>query len=169
MNAMSGIITHPQADTQCKPVNRSGIDISRGATQFGIRSRVLLQEELRDAYAEIDPTLGQNVIGIVLTVLACHLAMGQGGLSDDQITVCLIRREDDRLVEVDLGIHRHRQTGRECLSLRQLAEREVAERGGDDPFPDDSCNDAGLRPMRARQAGAFGAGAAFTRCGQASD
>ncbi len=84
------------------------------------------------------------------TVLACHLAIGQRGLNDDQITVCIIRREDGRMVEAELGIHRRRHAGRQCLSLRQLAEREVGERGGDDPFRENSCADTGLRPMPAR-------------------
>jgi hypothetical protein len=101
------------------------INISRGATQLGIRSDVFLEEDFLDAYGEIDPALGQNVIGCVLAVLACHLALGNGSLGDDQMTVCLIRRQDDRTVEVDLGIRRHRHAGRESLSLRKVAEREL--------------------------------------------
>lgn len=103
------------------------INISRGASQIGIQSNVFLEEEVLDAYGEIDPALGQNVIGCVLAVLGCHLALGNGNLGDDRMTVCLIRRQDDRMVEVDLEIRRHRQDGRECLSLRRLAEREMDE------------------------------------------
>lgn len=126
MNAMPDLNTQSCTNTR-KPVNSSCIDVTRGATPFGIRSQVFLEEELRDAYAEIDPALGQNVIGSILAALSCYLAMGQGTLSDDQITVCLLRRADDRLVEVDLEVHRHRRAGRECLSLRQLTEREMGE------------------------------------------
>jgi hypothetical protein len=120
--------TPPSTLTVTRPAtaNRS-IDISRGASQLGIPSRVFLEEEVLDAYAEIDPALGQNVIGVIFAVLSCHLALGQGSLGDDQMTVCLNRREDSRMVEVDLGIRRHRHAGRECLSLRRVAERDMGE------------------------------------------
>jgi hypothetical protein len=126
MNTLPVMITRTLASHQPHPLKPSA-DISRGATEFGLRAQVLLEEEMRDAYAEMDPALGQNVIGSVLAVLACHLAMGEGGRSEDRISVCLLRRSDDRLVEVDLAIHRHRRAGRECLSLRGVAEREIAD------------------------------------------
>jgi hypothetical protein len=114
----------PQTRTTARPVAADRkVDVSRGASQFDIRAQVFIEKELLDCYGEIDPALGKNVIGIILSVLSCHLGMGHGSLGDDQITVCLTRREDDCMVEVDLGIRRHRHEGRECMSLRKLAER----------------------------------------------
>lgn len=126
MNTICNAPTQTIGTARPTPVTRN-TNISRGASQLGIQSNVFLEEEVLNAYGEIDPALGQNVIGCVLAVLACHLALGKGNLADDLMTVCLIRRQDDRMVEVDLGIRRHRHAGRECLSLRRVAERAMDE------------------------------------------
>ncbi len=98
-------------------------DISRGACLFGICPRVYLNLQLVDDYAELDPSLGQNVVGVVLSVLSHHLATRRAGLGDDAITVCLQRREDGQLVEVDLAVRRRRKQGRECLMVSRTTER----------------------------------------------
>jgi len=100
-------------------------DVSRGARQCDIKAHVFIETEILDNYSELDPSLGQNTIGVVLAVLSCHLHMSRGGLGEDTITVCLLRRQDDRVVELDLGLHRRRHAAGECFELRRLAEREV--------------------------------------------
>ena len=110
---------HPNA-----PFNR--LDLSRGARQFGLRSLVFLDAAVRTDYAELDPALGHNVAGIVLAVLAFHEALPGLGRDEERITVCLVRRRDEQLVEVDLVLQRRRQRGGEAIELRRVAERELA-------------------------------------------
>jgi hypothetical protein len=106
-----------------KPANV--IDISRGAYLFGICPQVYLNLQLVTDYAELDPNLGQNAVGVILSVLSHHLATGRAGLGDDAITVCLQRREDGQLVEVDLAVRRRRNQGRECLIVSRAGERNM--------------------------------------------
>jgi len=100
------------------------INLARGARLFGIHPQeVCVDSEVLDDYAEPDATLGQNIAGVILSVLACHIAVNPGGFRGRPILVCLLRREDARLVEVELQVHRlcHRQD--ESLQLRQTGER----------------------------------------------
>ena len=110
---------HPNA-----PFNR--LDLSRGARQFGLRSLVFLDAAVRTDYAELDLALGHNVAGIVLAVLAFHETLSGLGRDEERITVCLVRRRDEQLVEVDLVLQRRRQRGGEAIELRRVAERELA-------------------------------------------
>ncbi len=79
---------------------------------------MIIDNELVDTYAELDSSLGHNVIGAILTVVASHLATGQQFLGDDVLLVDLRRRQDGEPVEVTLSVSRSRKSGRECLSLR---------------------------------------------------
>lgn len=101
------------------------IDISRGALHFGIRSEaVLIDQELVDQYKEVDVTLGQNLIGSILSVLSYHLAAVSSGVPHDHICISAVRREDALVVDVDLEIRRSRGSGGERLVLRKVAEHE---------------------------------------------
>ncbi len=102
----------------------SYIDFSRGAADLDLRrQRVLLDTALLDDYAEPDRGLGLNTGGVILRVLAQHLASCPGGGGDDSIIVCLHRREDGQRVEVQLAVKRSRRQGQECLLLSRLGER----------------------------------------------
>lgn len=101
------------------------IDYSRGAAAFGIRKHpVWMDADLVMDYGEPDPTLGRNVGGVILSVLARHLD-AESGLDGDIITVCLLRREDAKIVEVDLQITRNRHQGTARLLLSKVEEREI--------------------------------------------
>jgi hypothetical protein len=106
-------------------------DITRGAMHLGIRNqRVLIETAVQDEYAEPDASLGFNAAGVILRVLARHLTSCPGGGGDDSIEACLHRREDGRLVEVQIGILRTRRQGKECLLLSRIGDREINEEQG---------------------------------------
>lgn len=101
------------------------IDISRGARNFGIRSvTVLIDGEVIDSYREVDEKLGHNLIGVILSVLGCHLSMAPGGIPNERISISAVRREDAVLVDIDFQIRRSRSSGGERLVLSAVAERE---------------------------------------------
>lgn len=101
------------------------VDISRGARLHGIANTALfIEAKLLDDYAELDAGLGQNLVGVILSVLGHHLSLNPGGTHNDKISVCSIRREDVRVVEVDLGIERRRVRGCETIILTKIAERD---------------------------------------------
>jgi hypothetical protein len=107
------------------------IDYSRGAAECGIRRHaVWMDADLVVNYGEPDPTLGRNVGGMILSVLARHLAADPGGIEGDIITVCLLRREDAKIVEVDLRIIRIRHHGTARLLLSKVDVREIDLGGG---------------------------------------
>lgn len=110
-----------------RPIATPPTDITRGATQFGIRrTSVFVESAVLADYHEIDPAVGLNVIGLILTVLYCRLAVAPGGGPDDPLTVCLVRRTDGRLVEVELTLRRSRGRGGDRIMLQQTAEHIVA-------------------------------------------
>jgi hypothetical protein len=99
-------------------------DITRGATQFGIRrASVFVETQVLADYQEIDPAVGLNVIGIILTVLYCRLAMPPGAGPGEPLIVCLLRRTDGRLVEVELTLHHSRGPGGETITLQRTTEQ----------------------------------------------
>jgi len=107
-----------------QPTATPSTDITRGAAQFGIRrASVFVETQVLADYCELDPAVGLNVIGIVLTVLYCRLAMTPSGGPADPLIVCLLRRVDGRLVEVDLTLHRSRSRGGESIMLQRSAEQ----------------------------------------------
>jgi len=102
------------------------VDRSRGARRFGLRrGAVFLDREVLDGYSELDPALGLNVAGTILSVLSCQLAAHPSGGPSESTNVYLLRREDAQVVEVDLQIHRLRRRGRECLLLRKTREQSL--------------------------------------------
>lgn len=102
-------------------------DITRGAVQFGVRrTSVLVESALLTEYGEIDPAVGLNVIGIILTVLYCRLATAPGGGSPEPLIVCLQRRTDGRLAEVELTLHHSRGRGGDKITLQRTAEQVMA-------------------------------------------
>jgi hypothetical protein len=102
-----------------------GIDLRLGASQLGIRMPVLIESRILERYAEIEFSLGLNVAGVILWALACHLAGGKATGPQEILTVCLLRRGDVRLVEVDLQIGSTRFAQRTWLFLQLAAEREA--------------------------------------------
>jgi hypothetical protein len=115
---------HP-ANSSLRPAVQH-TDITRGARHLGIRhQRVLVVTTVQDDYAEPDVSLGFNAVGVILRVLAQHLAACPGGGGNDSIEVRLHRREDGRLVEVQIAILRSRRQGQECLLLSRLSDRPV--------------------------------------------
>ena len=102
-------------------------DLTRGAIQHGLRNqKVLVATEILDDYREIDPALGLNAAGQILTVLARHIQLTPGGGRKENLSVCLRRREDDREVELFLTLVRSRRQGAQCLQLFKLGDREIA-------------------------------------------
>src|SRR5690242_20128660 len=92
LNQMKALAT--KSNTRSKPPIGT-IDITRGARLHGICSpAVLIDAEVLEDYVEMDAALGQNLAGVVLAVLACHLEMNPGGTHHDQLTICTVRRED---------------------------------------------------------------------------
>jgi hypothetical protein len=125
---MTTIMTMPTLKPKRNPrpsIAVDTVDLTRGARNFGIRSgAVFLDPEVLCDYAELDTALGHNVAGLVLCELGCHmLTKPRGSVSKDLITVCLCRREDDHVVEVDFHINRVFRQGNESLYLRKAGER----------------------------------------------
>ena len=101
------------------------VDLSRGARHLGLRpGAVFIEAKILAAYSELDPALGQNVGGAILSVLGTHLATYPGGVPEEMITACLVRRTDAQAVEVDLCLQPIRYLG-ERLILRQAGERQA--------------------------------------------
>ena len=124
MNATT--IEAPRNAVATRPPVVPHTDISRGAGQFGIRNqKVMLATEVLDDYREIDCSLGYNTAGMILSVLARHIAAAPGGGRDDSFAVCLHRQEDHHDVEVHLTVSRSRRAGQECLIVYKLADREI--------------------------------------------
>jgi len=97
-------------------------DVTRGATQFCLRSEVFLETRVLDEFMEVDRTLGHNAAGVIFSVLQFHLAEGRV-TGADHITLCLAQKTGGRVVEVDLlALQRHLGTG-ERIYLRFVAAR----------------------------------------------
>jgi hypothetical protein len=106
--------------------SRKNIDLTRGARDLGLQPHgVFLELEVLDDHGVVINSLGQNAAGTILAVLGCQLAMGPGGVPDETISVCLIRRDDGQMMDVDLSVKRIRQNGAECLFLRKTGERAI--------------------------------------------
>jgi hypothetical protein len=99
------------------------LDASRGAAQLGTGGQVWVHHDVLDAYGELDPGVGRNVVGAVLSVMGSHLATGGSFAGSEVLQVCLRRREDGQPVEVDLLVRRLRKSGHECLAISAAGER----------------------------------------------
>ncbi len=112
--------------TSSRPPVMPQTDISRGAAHHRLADqRVYLSQEVIEDYREMDPNLGYNTIGVVLSVLRRHLAALPAVERPDTVSVGLCRRQDDRDVEVVLSVSRSRRQGQECLVLCRLGDREI--------------------------------------------
>lgn len=101
-------------------------DLSRGAGQHGLRNqKILIASDILDDYQEIDPSLGYNAAGIILSVLKRHLAVLPAVEQSDSFAACLRRRADGRKVELSLSVSRSRWRGEECLKLHRGEDREM--------------------------------------------
>lgn len=118
---MNNTITKPT--TQNPPIIRY-TNLTRGAGLFNIRAGVQLESRVLQDYTEIDPALGHNVVGAVLSILA-HRVLLNDILGDSRLTVCLARRDTGQIVEVDLALYRRRRINEETYFLRFVDEREV--------------------------------------------
>ncbi len=115
----------PRTTSSRRPVIPQ-INISRGAAHHRLADqRVYLAKEVIEDYREMDPNLGYNTIGVILSVLRRHLAAMPAVERQDTFSVGLCRRQDDRGVEVVLSVSRSRRQGQECLVLNRLGDREI--------------------------------------------
>lgn len=101
------------------------VDLGRGAQNFGLRAQVELERRVLEDYVELDPGLGENVAGVVLSVLSYDV-LTDGRLGDSRMTICLLRRDSGQPVEVDLGVYRRCHGGQETYVLRFMGERELS-------------------------------------------
>jgi hypothetical protein len=100
------------------------LDLSIGALQFGIPVPVSVSSRLLEDYAEIQPVLGLNVVGVVLSLVSYRWASLLAVINTPEtVTACLLRRRDGCVVELDLEILSVGLSGRRSLLLRITDER----------------------------------------------
>jgi len=100
-------------------------NLSHLAATYGIHASVHLEQRVLAEFSELDPMFGDDTAGLILAVLAFHLHTGTIG-NAGRLPVCLLRREDQQLVEVDLLVLCHeRETGAH-IYLRTVGIREIA-------------------------------------------
>jgi len=100
-------------------------NLSHLAATYGIHASVHLEQRVLAEFSEMDPMFGDDTAGLILAVLAFHLHTGTIG-NAGRLPVCLLRREDQQLVEVDLLVLCHeRETGAH-IYLRTVGIREIA-------------------------------------------
>lgn len=99
------------------------MDVSRGARLHRLNEQVYLDPVVLDNYSEIDPALGRNLVGCVLSVLAQHVTANPGGGADEHLPVAVRRREDGGEVELLLSLSRSRRSGQLALVLTHAGER----------------------------------------------
>jgi hypothetical protein len=113
-----------KAQRQASPSNN--VDLAHGAQHFGIHPyEICIQADILEDYAEIDRSPGLNVVGAILAVLACRLAAQPVDSRNDMISAYLVRRDDGRLVELDLHLSLISRSGRESIVLSKADEREI--------------------------------------------
>ena len=103
------------------------VNLTRGASHFGIRRyRVFVPQRVLLDYAEPDPSLGFNVAGQILRVLARHAAEHPGGGPNNIINVGARRCHDGQAVELRLKVVHLRQQGHATLLLYKLGDSETS-------------------------------------------
>ncbi len=90
----------------------------------GMRAQVLLEQRVLADFHEFDSDLGDDTAGVILSLLAYDLITKPAG--DGRLTVCLVRRQDESLVEVDLMVLRRHKPHGECIYLRLAGVRELS-------------------------------------------
>lgn len=73
-------------------------------------------------------SIAANLVGLILAVLRCHLAGKSNGVPQETMTICMFRRDDARLVEVELQIERSFRNGAEELLVTHLRDCEPCRR-----------------------------------------
>ena len=120
--ALSQPLTHVTA----LAVTSHPLDLSRGARHYGIHPDALFVEsDVLDDYAEVDVSLGENVVGAILAVLGCQREVRPLRVPDGMFSVCLLRRDDARLVEVGFHLDHVHHRGQDYLVLRKTVELEL--------------------------------------------
>jgi hypothetical protein len=114
--------------SQIKPSTRPPhrpkfLDVSRGARLHRLNEQVYLDPVVLEDYHEIDPTLGRNLVGCVLSVLAQHVTANPGGGGDEHLPVAVRRRDDGGEVELLLSLSRSRRSGQLAMVLTHAGER----------------------------------------------
>jgi hypothetical protein len=134
----------PEAGMTLQPQNPTQVELSAGAAQLGIPMPVAVPRRLLEDYAPLDPTLGLNTAGVLLSLVAYRISATSRTQAAGVITACLIRREDDQWVELDLKVCQSGVNGQRRLWLELVEERVV--RGGvaDQPGPGAKASDPGL-------------------------
>lgn len=108
-----------------QPQRRPMLDLSRGARLLRIEEQVHLEATIIEDYAETDPSLGFNVVGVILRVLSQHIVAAPGGGADELLSIGLCRRDDGAEVELLMNLSRVRRAGQSCLVLVRSGEREM--------------------------------------------
>ena len=107
------------------PPETAYTNLSHLAAAYGIHASVHLEQRLLAEFSELDPMFGDDTAGLILAVLAFHLHTGTIG-NAGRLPVCLLRRQDQQLVEVDLLVLCHERESGEHIYLRAVDLREIA-------------------------------------------
>jgi len=99
-------------------------NLTRDTWFYGMRAEVLLERRVLADFHELDSDLGDDTAGVILSLLAYDLLTKPAG--DGRLTVCLVRRHDESLVEVDLMVLRRHKPHGECIYLRLAGVREFS-------------------------------------------
>ena len=95
-------------------------DLSRRARYRGLGVDLLFVDStVLEDYAEIDSALGENFAGAILN------ALRGPGLEGQRLRLGAFRRQDGRIVELDLGILRFRLRGQSCAVLERAGEHSI--------------------------------------------
>jgi hypothetical protein len=100
------------------------VNVSPQASAYGIPLAVLLDQRILTEYRELEPSLGDDTTGVILSVLAFHLLTRTIGNSG-RLPVYLLRREDQQLVELDLRLTGQKRDSGQRLYLRLAGVREL--------------------------------------------
>jgi hypothetical protein len=97
--------------------------LGRKPAAYGVPANVLLERRVLKDFREIDPDLGDDTAGVILSLLAFDLATKPAG--DGRLPVCLVRRSDEKIVEVELMVLRRQKSHGEHLYLRLAGVHEL--------------------------------------------
>ena len=118
------------ASPQRAPVNY--LNISRQAASYGIPASVHLEKRILLDYLALDSEYSETTAGVILALLAWQRALKEEA-SAQRLTVCLIRRADRQIIEVDLMVLYRSQIGGPHIYLRMAGVRELPCTGAQPP------------------------------------
>ena len=107
------------------PPETAYTNLSHLAATYGIHAAVHLEQRVLAEFSELDPMFGDDTAGLILAVLAFHLHTGTIG-NAGRLPICLLRRQDQQLVEVDLLVLCHERESGQHIYLRAVDIREIA-------------------------------------------